>query len=480
LDNLVKYKPNIIFIMADDMGYGDLGCYGATKIPTPNIDKLAAEGVRFTDAHSASSLCTPSRYAVLTGRYCWRTHLKRGVHGGFDLPLIDSSRMTVASLLKKYGYSTAAIGKWHLGLKFQAKDGEKFDPKSWVDEGKVDYYKFIIGGPVTLGFDYFFGISGSLDMPPYCFIKNDKTLGIPSEEKNPYNVQQKKGFMVPGWKDEDVDVHHLNEAVKFIETHSKENKNKPFFLYLTPSAPHRPCTAPDFIKGRSQAGPRGDLVTVVDWMVGGIMDALNCLGISDNTLLIVTSDNGAQPCDVDGNTYGHKSCGDLRGYKSDIWDGGHREPFIARWPERIKPGTTSGELICLSDLMATCAAIVGDELPYNAGEDSYNILPALLGQIDSSPIREAVVHHSGCGMFSIRQGKWKVILGRGNGSDSGAIGYKFQKDDFSGQLYNIEKDLGETNNLWDKHPEVIKRLESLLDKYKYEGRSRGGNKLNLK
>lgn len=462
-------NPNIIFIMADDMGYGDLSCYGATKISTPNMDRVASEGIRFTDAHSSSAVCTPSRYSVLTGRYCWRTSRKRGVGGGFSLPLIDPARLTVASLLKEHGYATAAVGKWHVGLEWQAKEGQVIETETWADQGKVDYSKPIIGGPTKLGFDYFFGIAGSLDMPPYCFIENDRTVGIPNEEKAPYNAQQKKGFMTPGWKDEEVDLNFAQKSVKFIERHVKENSQQPFFLYLTPSAPHRPCMPPDFIKGSSQAGPRGDMVRVVDWVVGEITQTLERLNISNNTLLIITSDNGARPYDVDGNTYGHKSCGDLRGFKADIWDGGHREPFIAKWPDQIKPDSVSDEMICLSDLMATCAEIVGAKLSDHAGEDSYNILPILLDGQRNSSVRNAIVHHSVAGMFSIRRGPWKLILGRGSGGFSKPRHIDPAPGEPRGQLYNLEKDLVESDNLWSKHPEIVKELTDLLDKYKLEG-----------
>ena len=462
-------SPNIIFIMADDMGYGDLGCYGATKIPTPNMDRVASEGMRFTDAHSSSAVCTPSRYSVLTGRYCWRTSRKRGVGGGFSLPLIDPARMTVASLLKQRGYGTAAVGKWHVGLGWQSKEGQVIEPETWADEGKVDYTKPVIGGPDRLGFDYSFGIAGSLDMPPYCFIENGRTVGIPTEEKYPYNAQQKKGFMTPGWKDEEVDINFAKKAVGFIERHVKTLPQQPFFLYLTPSAPHRPCMAPDFLKGHSQAGPRGDMVCVVDWVVGEVTKTLDRLSISDNTLLMVTSDNGARPYDVDGETYGHKSCGDLRGFKADIWDGGHREPFIARWPNRIEPGSVSDETICLADLMATCAGIVGTELPDNTAEDSYNILPALLGEERDGPVRDAIVHHSVDGMFSIREGKWKLILGRGSGGFSKPRRIEPASGEPRGQLYDMESNTAETNNLWSERPEIVQRLTALLDMYMYEG-----------
>jgi arylsulfatase A-like enzyme len=478
-------KPNLVFIMADDMGYGDLGCYGAKKIPTPNMDHIADEGILFSDTHSPSSVCTPSRYSVLTGRYCWRGNRKRGVNNGFSLPLIDPSRLTVASLLKKHGYATAAVGKWHLGLEWQLKDEyvredqgkidylrpHVLETNSWEDPGCVDFSKPIIGGPMRLGFDYFYGIAGSLDMPPYCFIENESTVGIPIVEKEPYNPQQWKGFMTPGWRDEEVDIRFTEKAIEFIERCGTDHTPQPFFLYLTPSAPHRPCVPPNFLKGSSQAGSRGDMVVLVDWVVGEVVKTLERLGLSENTLIIVTSDNGAQPADVDGETYGHKSCGELRGFKGDIWDGGHRVPFLARWPGRINSGSRSDELICLSDLLATCAEIVGAELPFDSGEDSASILPILLGETLNEPVHEAVVHHSVFGMFAIRQAQWKLIFGTGSGSSREPHANDPAPDVLIPQLYDMVDDLGETHNLWSKRSQVVKCLSSLMNRYRQAGRS---------
>lgn len=466
--------PNIVFIMADDMGYGDPGCYGATKIPTPNMDRLAEDGVRCTDAHSASAVCTPSRYAVVTGRYCWRSRLQKWVLWGFEPPLVEPERPTVASLLKQSGYATAAIGKWHLGLGWTTKDGRPAatlseEEQHALDTSDIDFGQPITGGPNALGFDYFFGITGSLDMTPYCFIEDDRTVGIPSLEKDPCNPQQRPGLMVPGWRDELVDQTFAEKAVDFIE---HQPAQQPFFLYLTPSAPHRPCVPPDFIAGRSQAGLRGDMVAMVDWMVGEVMAALDRRGASDNTLLIVTSDNGARLTCYDGNDYGHKSCGDLRGQKADIWDGGHREPFIARWPARIPPGTTSAETICLVDLMATCAAIVGAPLPDNAGEDSFDILPTLLGQSAETDARPALVHHSGDGMFSLRQGPWKLILGLGSGGFSKPARAEPEPGGPEGQLYNLDQDPAETDDLWAQRPDIVESMTTVLVSYREQGRSR--------
>lgn len=451
--------------MADDMGYGDVSCYNPnSRIQTPNIDKLAAEGMRFTDAHSPSAVCTPTRYGVLAGRYCWRSRLKRGVFGGFDRPLIKPDRLTVAALLKQHGYRTACIGKWHLGMDWTLKEGVEPDEQ---DQETVDYSQPIISGPNEVGFDYFFGTAGcTTDDPPLCFVENHRTVGVPTEIlPHDFAGENRRLRMVPGWRHEDADVMFVKKSVEFIKDCAK--MNGPFFLYLPLSVPHVPWLPPDFVKGKSDAGPRGDQVVLVNWCVGRIVATLERLSISDNTLVILTSDNGPRK-----GVYGHRSAGNWRGYKSHIWEGGHRIPFIARWPGKIKAGTTSDELICLTDLMATCADIVGAELPANAGQDSYNILPALLGQKRKRPIRQAIVHHSVWGTFAIRQGPWKLILGT-----EGSGGWVEPEDEYPeqgvpGQLYNIQKDPYETDNLWDEHLEIVERLTKLLAKYKRQGYSR--------
>jgi arylsulfatase A-like enzyme len=454
-------RPNIIFIMADDLGYGDLGCYGASKIPTPNIDRLAAEGIRLTDAHSSAAVCTPSRYSVLTGRYCWRTPLKEWVLWGFEPPLIEPSRLTVASLLKQHGYATAAIGKWHVGLHWTTLDGNP----PLEDGTNVEYVAPVEGGPLAMGFDTSFIISGSLDMAPYCFIENEHVVGIPSVEKSPYHPQQRKGLMTPGWRDDQVDARFTQEAVAFIERQAKDHPDQPFFLYLTPSAPHRPCVPPDFIQGKSQAGPRGDMVALVDWMVAEVDAALHHNGLVEHTLVIVTSDNGARLTDFYGRDYGHKSCGDLRGQKADIWDGGHREPFVARWPGVIQPGSISPRLVCLGDLLATVAEILGVDLTPGAGEDSFSFLSALTGQKSQRLERLVIVHHSGDGMFSLRDDCWKLIMGLGSGGFSQPAWVEPGPGDPRGQLYDMEADFQETTNLWSQRPEIVQRLQSLLETY---------------
>lgn len=462
-------KPNIVFIMADDMGYGDLGCYNKnSKIPTPNMDALATEGIRFTDAHSPSAVCTPTRYGVLTGRYCWRSRLKKGVLGGYSPALIESGRMTVASLLKQHGYATACIGKWHLGL---------------GNNKKTDFDKPLVPGPNAVGFDYFYGISASLDMTPYCYIENDRPTKRPTltvkEGKSTEDGWWRAGAIAPGFKHVEVLPKLTEKAVEYIDNHAAQSPDTPLFMYFPLPAPHCPIAPADFVKGRSEAGGYGDFVFEVDWTVGQVVKALDRNGLADNTLIIITSDNGSpgrtkakrDPYSII-ELYGHYPNGKLRGIKADVWDGGHREPFIARWPGKIPAGTTDDELVCLTDLMATCAAIVGDKLPRNAGEDSYDILPALLGQKRAEPIREAIVHHSLSGIFCIRQGKWKLILGRGSGGFSSPRSYKPKQGEPEGQLYNMQDDRAESKNLWSEHPEIVEHLTNLLEKYKQQGYSR--------
>jgi len=480
-------RPNIVFIMADDMGYGDVGCYNKdSKIPTPNIDRLARQGIRFTDAHSPSAVCTPTRYGVLTGRYCWRTWLKSNVIGGYTNPLIEPSRMTVGSLLQKHGYRTACIGKWHLGLGWtrrngyvgNAADGPKYFRGSWQDGDPekgldVDFTKPIQGGPVDLGFDYaYFTAACSTIDGPFCYIENRHTVGIPNrkmpiDKSVPADYRPRPGWMAEGFDIRKVDVVFTRKAIEFIQRSCQQRPCKPFFLYLALSSPHAPWLPPDFIKGASKEGPRGDLVALVDWSVGQVLDALERLGIADKTLVIVTSDNGPRH-----GANGHKSAGELRGYKSHIWEGGHRVPFVARWPGRIEPGSTSDEVICLTDLMATCAGILGVDLPADAGPDSFNILPALLGKKLDKPIRPAIVHHSCFGVFSIRAGRWKLILDTKSSGGWVAPSGARPVPGSPGQLYDIEKDPYEQNDLWEERPDIVERLGKLLERYKKQGYSR--------
>jgi arylsulfatase A len=471
--------PNIVFILADDMGYGDLACQNpGSKIPTPNLDRLAAEGVRFTDAHAPTSVCTPTRYGILTGRYCWRSRLKSAVLWPWDPPLIEEGRLTVPALLRQHGYRTGAIGKWHLGWTWATKDGKR--PQTGPDRlSNVDFTKPITDGPTTRGFDYYFGVDVP-NFPPYCFILNDRTMGIPSVPNRPeFN---RPGPMLPGWQWVEIMPELTRRAVKYVEDSAAASPRRPFFLYFPLTAPHYPVVpAPEF-KGKSTAGDYGDFVAQVDWTVGQVMEALKRAGVADNTLLIFTSDNGPE---VTGEVrpgvydrirqYGHYSMDGLRGAKRDTWEGGHRVPFVARWPGKTRPGSVNPETICLTDLMGTVAAMLDARLPNDAGEDSYNILPALLGEELKRPIREATVHHSCRGSFAIRQGRW-VFIDAPTGDDNKEPEW-FQKErgykphHFPGELYDLTQDLAERRNLYAEHPEIVSQLKALLEKYKQEGRS---------
>lgn len=452
--------PNIVYVLADDLGWGDLGCYNReSQIPTPNADHLASQGMRFTDMHSGSAVCTPTRYGILTGRYCWRTTLRRGVLWGSSPNLIEPNRMTVASMLRSRGYHTAAIGKWHLGL---------------GDREKSDYRQRLHPSPNDHGFDYFFGIPASLDMDPYLYIENDRAVEQPTSRtegrNSPRGIFWRAGAIAPSFKLEEVLPRITKKAVDLIRERAAKPE-QPFFLYLALTGPHTPWLPTDPFRGRSKAGDYGDFVAQVDDALGQILRALEQTNLAANTLLIFTSDNGAHWTPQDKARFPHRANARWRGMKADIWEAGHRIPFIARWPGKIPSGATSDELGCLTDLMATVAQVVGVTLPNNAGEDSYSLLPALLGK-KGKPIREAVVHHSGDGMFAIRRGEWKLILGQGSGGFSEPRPVAPKPGEPEGQLYNLSKDPAEADDLYRKHPETVSRLTALLEKYQQQGRSR--------
>ncbi len=475
-------RPNIIFIMADDMGYGDVSCYSEqSRIPTPNIDRLATQGIRLTDAHSADSVCTPSRYGLLTGRYCWRTPLKRAVLFNYEPPLIEKGRMTLASLLKGKGYRTAISGKWHLGLGFTAKPGREVDfdaPLPWspgplpdrtVSES-IDFSVPVFGGPEALGFDEAFYTAGcSTDQEPFCFIENRRFLNMSNATYRQPTGSWRSGMASPDWDNDTVDVQATQWALKFIERTNQSDHEQPFFLYMPLSSPHSPHVTADFAIGKSEAGVRGDMVWLVDWSVGKIMAKLDELGIADNTLLIVTSDNGPLAGSLEPGapertarvTNGHLAAGKLRGTKAQIWEGGHRVPFIARWPCNIPQGKVIDEPICLTDMLATFAALVGEELPESSGEDSFNRMPVLLGREMNT--RHVMVHHAST-VFALRSGKWKIIFGVGEKRLKPAEG--------QGYLFDMQADPYETNDLWNQEPEVVAELTKQFELIQKHGRSR--------
>ena len=456
-------RPNVVVILADDMGYGDAGAYNPeSEVPTPHLDGLAAEGLRFTDAHTPSAVCTPTRYGLLTGRYAWRTPLKEGVLYGYAPLLVDTTRLTLASLLKRHGYATAAVGKWHLGL----GSGDS-----------TDYRRPLRPGPLQLGFDRFFGIPASLDMTPYVYVEDERLVAPPTDTVGASAMRReggggfwRAGPIAPGFRHADVLPRLTEEAVAYIERQAVDGP--PFFLYLPLSAPHTPWLPTAPFRGKSGAGPYGDFAVQVDHVAGAVLEALERGGLAEHTLVLFTSDNGAHWLDGDIAEYGHRANGPLRGQKADIWEGGHRVPFIVRWPGVVRAGAVTGETVCLTDVMATLAAIVGEELPPDAGEDSYSLLPVLRGEELKKPLREATVHHSLRGMFAIRQGPWKLVEGRGSGGFTRPAFVDPAPGEPAGQLYNLEEDPAETHNRYAERPDVARRLQALLDRYRAQGHSR--------
>ncbi len=471
-----KKLPNIVYILADDLGYGDVSCLNEdSKLHTVNIDRIAGAGMKFTDAHSGSAVCTPTRYGILTGRYSWRSRLKSGVLWGYSRNLIPPERMTVASLLKKHGYRTGCVGKWHLGMNWYYSNGHIPTDSSQEPGENVDFSKPIEKGPKALGFDYSFCIPASLDMPPYVYVENGRVTALPDRmtESKKSKSWWRKGPTGADFKHEQVLPKLTEKALAFIE----RNAASRFFLYFPLTAPHTPILPTAEFQGKSNTNAYGDFVLQVDWTVGQILQALQRHNIEKETLIIFTSDNGCSPAAnfKELKAVGHNPSYHFRGHKADIFEGGHRIPFIVRWPGKVEENSECDETICLTDLLATCAAIVGRKLPDNAGEDSVNILLAMIGEDYKKPLREAVVHHSINGSFAIRQGKWKLEMCPGSG------GWSYPrpgKDDMSGlplyQLYDVEKDVGEKKNVYYKHPDVVKTLTALLAQYVKTGRSTPG------
>ena len=468
-----KERPNIVFILADDLGYGDISCLNENgKISTPNIDKIAEAGVTFTDAHSSSAVCTPTRYSILTGRYNWRSRLKQGVVGIYDRPLMDPNRTNMALMLKEKGYQTACIGKWHLGRNWPTTDGKA--PNNKPGENNLDFSKPTSGGPLDVGFDYYFGTDVP-NFPPYCFIENRNTVRIPSVyySEHPYG-DCRPGMGIPGWRLDHILPALKEKAVNYIAEASQ--KNAPFFLYFPLTAPHTPIAPSEEFVGKSGLNAYADFVMEVDHVVGKILNTLEKSGVSKNTMVVFTSDNGCSPrADFSFlEQYGHDPSYIYRGHKADLYEGGHRIPCLVQWPAKIKNGHTVEQTVCLNDFMATFAEIVGYNLNDNEAEDSYNILPLILNPLYNNTIREATVHHSVDGSFTIRRGKWKFLLAQGSGGWS----YPRPGDNYPDlppvQLYDIKNDPSEKNNLQAEHPVVVKELTALLKKYIEEGRSKPG------
>jgi arylsulfatase A len=481
-------KPNIVYVLCDDLGYGDLKCLNPDgKIATPNFDRVAKAGMAFTDAHSGSAVCSPTRYGILTGRYAWRTRLQSGVLGGLSPRLIEPDRLTVAALLKKNGYHTAAIGKWHLGMdwvKLPGKEVAELSVETPEQVKNVDYSRPIARGPNSVGFDYYFGISASLDMVPYTFIENDHVTIVPTVEKQfPLMLGRPGGMTRLGPAAPDFEVEHVlpaltKKAVEYIGQRAEAAKaGQPFFLYLPFASPHTPIAPTAPWQEKSGLNPYADFVMQTDAALGQVLDALDKNGLADSTLLIVTSDNGCSPQAKFDELLakGHNPSYVFRGTKADIFEGGHRIPFLVRWPRHVSAGTKSEQTTCLTDFAATCADILGLKLPDDAAEDSVSMLPALLGKANK-PLREATVHHSINGSFAIRQANWKLCFCPGSGGWSRP---RPNQDDTTGfprlQLFDLAADIGEQHNVQAEHPDIAERLTLLMEKYVANGRSTPGS-----
>jgi arylsulfatase A-like enzyme len=490
-------KPNILVILADDLGYGDVHCNNPErgKIPTPNIDRLAAQGMRFTDGHSSSGVCSPSRYTLLTGRYHWRTRLQRSIVGVFGEPLIAPDRMTIGTLAKQQGYRTACIGKWHLGWDWPVTKEERplLSPLKQPDDeaGKPNkkaakdgaaataeqiaawrdiFSKPIAGGPTTRGFDLYFG-TDIPNWPPFCFIENDRTLGIPTEflpaEYMVKNQASNQGPALKDWKLEGILPALGDRTIKFID--ESVAKKEPFLVYMPLTSPHTPLAVNPEWKDKSKLNLFADFVMETDAVVGRVLDALEKSGAADNTLVIFTADNGCAPYIgvEDLEKMGHYPSGPLRGYKADAWEGGHRVPFMVRWPGVVKPGSVCNQLVYQADLIRTFADVFSMKLPDTAGEDSFSLMPLLKGE--DKPIRENAVSASIGGTPALRSGTWKYIPAPGSGG-WGKGGDQSQPV----QLYNLAEDIGETKNLASAMPDKVAGMKALLEKLIADGRSTPG------
>lgn len=462
-------RPNLVYILADDMGYGDVSCLNPeSRIRTAHLDRLAAGGMVFRDAHASSAVCTPSRYSILTGRYNWRSRLKHGVTFGYSPPVLEPGRLTVASYLRAHGYRTACVGKWHLGWDWARKGPGDED---------VDFSAPIRNGPLSAGFDRFFGISASLDMAPYVYVEGDRVTAVPDRvvAASDGKAFWREGPIAPDFRHDDVLPRLTAKVEGLIDEFARGPE--PFFIYFPLPAPHTPILpAPEF-RGKSGTNEYGDFCLHVDAVVGRVMDALERGGAADDTIIVFAADNGCSPmAGLDELARaGHRPSHVYRGHKADIYEGGHRIPLLVRWPARIRAGSACDETVCLSDLLATCADIVGDPLPDDAGEDSVSNLPLWAGLAHASPLREATVHSSIDGSLSIRQGRWKLEMCRGSGGWS----YPRPGAECAGlprvQLYDLSADEGERRNVQDRHPEVVARLTELLTRFVRDGRSTPGH-----
>lgn len=476
-----EVPPNIVIIYADDMGYGDLNCQNPqSKIPTPYLDQLATEGMRFTDAHSSSGICSPSRFALLTGTYHWRR--QHGIVNSFGPPFFKDTDITLPQLLKEKGYATACIGKWHLGWNWIFKNEPSGEVMQWGRMRKfyqaedVDWSQPVKGGPLDRGFDYYFG-DGTINFPPYAWVENESFVELPTIALDINNIgfetkegqwEFRPGPMVEGWNPYEVLPTLSKKAVQWIQ---EKEANQPFFLYFALPSPHAPIIPNDEFIGKSQAGGYGDFMFQTDWVAGQVLQALKDNGLDENTIVIFSADNGPERYAFErAETYQHFSMGDFRGLKRDVWEGGHHVPFIVKWPGRIEAGSVSDEVISQVDIMATLATITNTDLPESAAPDSYDLTQVLKGEAYISPLREATVHNTFKDTWGLRKGKW-LYLNNSTGQHSkmpdsfkALRGYEDFETDVL--LFDMEKDPGQRTNLSLEYPDKIKEMEDLLQKHR--------------
>ena len=472
-------KPNIVILYADDLGYGDLTCYNPdSKIPTPHLDKLAAEGMRFTDGHSSSGICTPSRYALLTGRHHWRKF--HGIVNALGKSVFSPERLTLPEMLQEKGYTTACIGKWHLGWDWDAirKPGT---PKKSIQAEDFDWSKSIPDGPLGHGFDYYFG-DAVINFPPYTWIENDKVLKAPDTtlKATPKGATKEGRWEArPGPACSDWDFYEnlptlTEKAAAWLK--DRKGKQEPFFLYFPLPSPHAPIVPTDEFDGKSQAGAYGDFVVQTDWSCGQLLQALEESGHAENTIVIFSSDNGAEHyAYARDEKFGHWSSHPLRGLKRDIYEGGHRVPYIVRWPGKVAAGSSSDGLVSQIDIMATLASVVGYDLPDTAAEDSHDLLSLWTGETETSP-RQTHIHNTFENAYAIRHADW-ILVQRKDGYHSKGYQNWEKKRDYPAdkgskvQLFNISKDMGQKTNLMAQHPEKARELAALLEKIRTQGHS---------
>ncbi len=468
-------RPNIVIILADDFGMGDIQAhFPDNKIPTPYLDRFSSESMRFTNAHSGSAVCTPTRYGLLTGRYAWRTRLQEWVLACYEPPLIAEDRLTLPAFLKEAGYNTACIGKWHLGWNWPGpQESVMHETQNFLRTLEWDYTKPIADGPTTRGFDYYFGTHVP-NFPPFTFIENDRIVYQPSA-KLEYVPNDGRSLprifdgnpMVPGWDFSEILPELTRRAVSYV--HEQAKSEDPFFLYFPMTTPHTPIVPTDDFRGKSGISPVADFIMQTDWSAGQVIQSLEDAGVADETLVIFTSDNGHLP--TDWNVLieaGHFPSGPYRGRKADIWEGGHRVPFLVRWPGRIEAGSESDHILSLNDVFATCAELLDTELPNGAAEDSFSFLPTVLGASDL-PHRDHVVSHSVGGEFAYMEGSWKIVYRNETANRNESRGKSRILE-----LYNLETDIGEANNLIDANREIAERLDARLRAVVDRGSSRDG------